>query len=102
MHMNVEPIATLDPRINEIRALTAQIVNRETLPNERKLWAGWRDGATDQDRRVAPDLRASIKATVDCQVVSDSVRRLSDSATSSRRMTDSSRTNSGPSTIRVS
>ena len=39
MHMNVKPIPALDPRINEIRALTAQIVNREILPNERKLWA---------------------------------------------------------------
>jgi len=53
MRMNAKPIPTLDPRINEIRARTAQIVNREILPNECKLRAGWRDGATDQDRRVA-------------------------------------------------
>ena len=49
MHMNVKPIPTLDPRINEIRALTAQIVNREILPNERKLWAGARGR---RDRRA--------------------------------------------------
>jgi len=64
MHMNVKPIPALDPRINEIRALTAQIVNRDILPNERKLWAGWRDGATDEDRRVGRELRAAIKAKV--------------------------------------
>ena len=64
MHMNVKPIPALDPRINEIRALTAQIVNREILPNERKLWAGSRDGATEEDRRVGRELRAAIKAKV--------------------------------------
>src|SRR5208283_6238124 len=64
MQMNVKPIPTLDPRINEIRALTAQIVNRDILPNERKLWAGWRDGATDQERRDSRALRESIKNKV--------------------------------------
>ena len=43
MNMNVKPIPSLDPRINEIRALTARIVNGDILPNERKLWAGYRD-----------------------------------------------------------
>ena len=64
MHMNVKPIPTLDPRINEIRALTAQIVNRDILPNERKLWAEWRDGTTEDDRRKARELRESIKEKV--------------------------------------
>ena len=64
MQMNVKPIPTLDPRINEIRALTAQIVNRDILPNEKKLWAGWRDGATDEDRRTSRALRESIKEKV--------------------------------------
>jgi acyl-CoA dehydrogenase len=62
--MNVKPIPTLDPRINEIRALTAQIVNRDILPNERKLWEGWRDGATEGERRSARELRESIKQKV--------------------------------------
>ena len=44
MQMNVKPIPTLEPRINAIRSLTAQIVNREILPNERTLWAGCREG----------------------------------------------------------
>ncbi len=62
--MNVKPIPTLDPRINEIRALTAQIVNREILPNERKLWIGSREGATEEERREARELREAIKQKV--------------------------------------
>lgn len=64
MHMNVKPIGALNPRINEIRALTAQIVNRDIMPNEGKLWAGWRDGATEEERRSARELRESIKNKV--------------------------------------
>ncbi len=64
MQMNVKPVPTLDPRINEIRMLTAQIINRDILPNERKLWAGWRDGATDEERRAARELRESIRQKV--------------------------------------
>src|SRR5690349_17658349 len=64
MQMNVKPISTLDPRINEIRGLTAQIVNREILPNEGKLWADWRRGATDEQRRASRELRESIKHKV--------------------------------------
>jgi acyl-CoA dehydrogenase len=64
MLMNVKPIPTLDPRINEIRTLTARIVNREILPNERTLWTGSRDGATEADRHAARELRASIKLKV--------------------------------------
>src|SRR5215475_7757767 len=64
MQMNVKPIPTLDPRINEIRGLTAQIVNREILPNELKLWTGYRDGSTDPERREARALREAIKGKV--------------------------------------
>ena len=64
MQMNVKPIPTLDPRVNEIRSLTAQIVNRDILPAERKLWAAWRDGASDEDRGTARALRESIKQKV--------------------------------------
>jgi acyl-CoA dehydrogenase len=64
MQMNVKPIPTLDRRINEIRALTAQIVNRDILPNERKLWAGWRDTSTEEERHTARALRESIKEKV--------------------------------------
>ena len=39
MPMNVQPIPTLSDRVNEIRLLTAAIVNQEILPNENQLWA---------------------------------------------------------------
>src|SRR6204780_376560 len=64
MQMNVKPIPTLSPRINEIRALTAKIVNQDILPNEKKLWAGYREGGTDEERRNSRELRESIKAKV--------------------------------------
>ena len=65
MHMNVKPIPTLDPRINEIRALTAQIVNHDILPNESKLWAAWRDQhaptATAQGRELRERIKEKVK-----------------------------------------
>jgi len=64
MPMNVKPIPTLDRRINEIRELTARIVNREIIPNERQLWGGSRSGATDSERAAARELRESIKQKV--------------------------------------
>jgi acyl-CoA dehydrogenase len=64
MQMNVKPIPTLAPRINEIRELTANIVNREILPNEKALWAGWRDGAGDEAKRAGRELRESVKQKV--------------------------------------
>jgi len=62
--MNVKPIPTVDARINEIRELTARIVNREILPHERQLWIGRASGATEGERRVARERRQSIKETV--------------------------------------
>ena len=44
MPMNVQPIASLPDRINQIRLLTAKIVNEEILPNENALWRWRRDG----------------------------------------------------------
>ena len=64
LQMNVKPVPTLDPRINEIRMLTAQIVNKEILPNERKLWAARSDGATDEQRSEARGLREAVKEKV--------------------------------------
>ena len=60
MKMNVQPIPTVSDRINEIRSLTAQIVNKEILPNENMLWAWRGDGrVTEAERRgVAPSARA--------------------------------------------
>ena len=66
LQMNVQPIATVSERINEIRALTAEIVNREILPNENMIWAETRAGTnlTDSDREQSRKLRASIKDKV--------------------------------------
>ena len=61
MRMNVQPIPTVSERINEIRALTAQIVNKEILP-EREPALGRRTNArlTDERRRAG---RASCART---------------------------------------
>ncbi len=64
MPMNVQAIASLPDRINEIRLLTAEIVNREILPNENLLWRWHRDGVDDNERRKARELREEIKLKV--------------------------------------
>jgi len=66
MQMNVNPIPTASDRINEIRDLTATIVNHEILPNEHQLWGGLRTGHpfTDADRDEARRLREDIKEKV--------------------------------------
>lgn len=65
MAMNVQPIPTLDGRINEIRLATAEIVNAHILPNESKLWAFRRDGAVDEEtKREAVELRREIQGKV--------------------------------------
>ena len=66
MAMKVEPIPTVSERINEIRGLTARIVNEEILPNENMLWAANVEGQrlTDADRQEARDLREGIKEKV--------------------------------------
>jgi acyl-CoA dehydrogenase len=64
--MNVQPIPTASERVNEIRALTAEIVNREILPNENMLWAEMRAGTrlTEHDRELARKLRDDVRAKV--------------------------------------
>ena len=62
--MNVKPIATLDPRINEIRELTARIVNKEILPHERTLAMRWRSDAPAAEREKGKALSDSIKEKV--------------------------------------
>ena len=65
MKMNVKPIPTASDRINEIRSLTATIVNKEILPNENTLWA-WRGDSryTQADIEEAKELRKRIQAKV--------------------------------------
>ncbi len=64
MTMNVNPIPTLDDRVNQIRMATAAIVNDDILPNEGKLWAGRRGEATEEARQQARELRQQIQDKV--------------------------------------
>jgi acyl-CoA dehydrogenase len=65
MQMNVQPIPTLSDRVNQIRILTAEIVNRDILPNETKLWAFRRDGGVSEaDREESRALRHEIQTKV--------------------------------------
>ena len=66
LQMNVQPIPTASDRINEVRALTAEIVNREILPHENMLWAEQRAGArlTDDDRAESRALRTAVQDKV--------------------------------------
>jgi acyl-CoA dehydrogenase len=65
MLMNVRPIPTASDRVNEIRDLTATIVNREILPNENALW--WRARAGEgraEDVTESRRLREHVKEKV--------------------------------------
>ncbi|HEY2735663.1 MAG TPA: acyl-CoA dehydrogenase family protein [Polyangiales bacterium] len=64
--MNVRPIPTLEPRINEIRLATAEIINRDILPNENTIWAAYRkgDSISEQEKLDARALRRDIQAKV--------------------------------------
>ena len=62
--MNVKAVPTLEPRINEIRELTARIVNREILPHERALAARWRGDASAEGKEKSKALADSIKDKV--------------------------------------
>lgn len=65
MHMNVQSIATLPDKINQIRLMTAKIVNQEILPNENALWRFRRDGTVkESEKKRARELRESIQAKV--------------------------------------
>ena len=65
MLMNVQPIPTVSDRINEIRSLTAQIVNKEILPNENLIWARRTNTRlTPEDIQAGRDLREHVKGVV--------------------------------------
>ncbi len=65
MEMNVQPIPNVSERINEIRLLTAQIVNREILPHENMLWrAHSGEPVTPADMEEAGEVRARIREAV--------------------------------------
>ncbi len=65
MAMNVQPIPDVSERVNEIRGLTAAIVNKEILPNENMLWAARTNpSVTESDLATARELREGIKTKV--------------------------------------
>ncbi len=65
MAMNVQAIASLPDKINQIRLLTAKIVNEEILPNENRLWRSRQDvDVTDAERQEARELRKGIQEKV--------------------------------------
>ncbi|MGI8751087.1 MAG: acyl-CoA dehydrogenase family protein [Acidimicrobiales bacterium] len=63
--MNVNPVPTLDERINDIRLRTASIVNSWILPNESLLWGYRRSAEPDESaRKRSLELRHEIKNEV--------------------------------------
>ena len=68
MPINVQPIAGLDPEVNDLRRRTADFVNEEILPHEAELWSSMQaepdDQTEDRERRRRILLREEIKAKV--------------------------------------
>ena len=65
MLMNVQPIAGVSDRVNEVRALTARIVNQEILPHENLLWARQMNARlTAGEVEQAHELREHIRSVV--------------------------------------
>ena len=65
MAMNVQAIPSLPDKVNQIRLLTAKIVNEEILPNENRLWRSRQDvDVSDKERQEARALRKSIQEKV--------------------------------------
>jgi acyl-CoA dehydrogenase len=63
MAMNVQPVPTLDDRINDIRGRTAAIVNEDILPDEEGLWSP-ADRLSRTERVEQLERRAAIQARV--------------------------------------
>jgi len=64
MAMNVQPIPTVSDRVNQIRMLTAEIINKEILPHENELWIARTSTAAESTKKRAHDLREGIKSKV--------------------------------------
>jgi acyl-CoA dehydrogenase len=63
--INVNPVPTLDERVNDLRLRTARIVNEEILPNEDRLWLRRRSGeASEAEREASRALREEVKEKV--------------------------------------
>jgi acyl-CoA dehydrogenase len=55
MAINVNPVPTLDDRVNDIRMRTAEIVNEAILPDEPRLWTRGRRRSEADDPAAAED-----------------------------------------------
>ena len=67
MAMNVKPVPTLDDEVNEIRLATAEIINKEILPNEAKLWGYLSESANEPNQdaiREGKELREQVQNKV--------------------------------------
>ncbi len=64
MAMNIQAIPNISDRVNQIRILTAEIINREILPNENRLWLFSRDDYKESDIEDSRALRHEIQAKV--------------------------------------
>jgi len=65
MPMNVQAIPSLPDKINQIRLLTAEIINKEILPVENQLWRVRRDGeVSEEEKENARKLWRSIREKV--------------------------------------
>ncbi len=66
MAMNIKPIPTLDSEVNDIRMATAEIVNNDIVPNEKRLWGWLADSAnaTNEVKAEATELRNEIQSKV--------------------------------------
>jgi acyl-CoA dehydrogenase len=64
MAMNVQPIPNVSDRINQIRLLTAEIINKEILPHENELWVARSASAPESTKWRAHELREGIRAKV--------------------------------------
>jgi acyl-CoA dehydrogenase len=64
MAMNVQAIPNVSDRINQIRHLTAQIINKEILPHENELWVARSGSAPEAAKKRGHELREGIKTKV--------------------------------------
>jgi acyl-CoA dehydrogenase len=66
MSMNIKPIPMLDDEVNEVRLATAEIVNRDIVPNESDLYASTRDGSRPSKEAIAraQELRKAVQDKV--------------------------------------
>jgi acyl-CoA dehydrogenase len=69
MAINVTAIPGLDPRINNLRRRTADLINEEILPNEEILWQSRHGRGLSEDERASlkqesVEMREQVKAKV--------------------------------------